>query len=112
MRLFTPATLTSVSMRPCFFSTSRIFGTDTNNTTESYPSSGPAGTTRLATVQGTPHYAMAGAYYKTLTAAGATGTASVSPTGAGTTNGWTSTVVMVNPLITVRCDFTPDSPIS
>jgi hypothetical protein len=77
-----------------------VFATDTNNSVQSYPSSGPAGFTRLATVQGTPHYAMIGVYQKALTAAGATGSASVTPTGAGTDNGWTATAVVVNPKIT------------
>jgi hypothetical protein len=77
-----------------------VFVTDTNATTESYPSSGPAGMTLLATRQGVPSgpYVMVGAYYEALTSAAATGTNSVSPTPSGiTTNGWISTALIVNP---------------
>jgi hypothetical protein len=77
-----------------------VFVTDTNGTTESYPSSGPAGMTLLATRQGVPSgpYVMVGAYYKALIASGATGTNSVSPTPSGiTTNGWITTALVVRP---------------
>jgi hypothetical protein len=77
-----------------------IFITDTNGVTESYPSSGPTGMTRLGTRQGVPSspYVMVGAYYKALIASGATGTNSVSPTPSGiTTNGWITTSLVVRP---------------
>jgi hypothetical protein len=77
-----------------------VFITDTNGTTETYPTSGPAGMTRLATRQGVPSspYVMVGAYYEALSSAGATGTNSVSPTPSGiTTNGWITTALIVNP---------------
>jgi hypothetical protein len=77
-----------------------VFVTDTNGTTESYPSSGPAGMTLLATRQGVPSgpYVMVGAYYEALTSAAATGTNSVSPTPSGITiNGWITTALIVNP---------------
>jgi hypothetical protein len=77
-----------------------VFVTDTNGTTESYPSSGPAGMTRVATRQGVPSgpYVMVGGYYEALTSTAATGTNSVSPTPSGiTTNGWISTSLIVNP---------------
>jgi hypothetical protein len=77
-----------------------VFVTDTNGTTESYPSAGPAGMTLLATRQGVPSgpYVMVGAYYEALTSAAATGTNSVSPTPSGITiNGWITTALVVNP---------------
>jgi hypothetical protein len=77
-----------------------VFITDTNGTTESYPSSGPAGMTLLATRQGVPSgpYVLVGAYYKALTSAAATGTNSVSPTPSGITiNGWITTALVINP---------------
>lgn len=75
-----------------------IFGTDTNQLSEAYPSSGPAGMTLVAQKQGTPLYAMAGIYSQALTSTAATGTRQVSPTPSGiTTNGWTTISLIVNP---------------
>jgi hypothetical protein len=77
-----------------------VFVTDTNGTTESYPPSGPAGMTLLATRQGVPSgpYVLVGGYYQALTSTAATGTNSVSPTPSGITiNGWITTALIVNP---------------
>jgi hypothetical protein len=77
-----------------------IFGTDCNNTVEQYPSAGPAGTTLVNQIQGTPHYSMGGVYTEVLAADGATGTRVVSPTPSGiTVNGWIATTAVVQPLL-------------
>lgn len=75
-----------------------VFITDTNNTVEAYPSTGPSGTTFVGYAQGTPHYAMTGVYSQVLASTSATGTKSVSPTPSGiTTNGWATTSLIINP---------------
>jgi hypothetical protein len=75
-----------------------IFQTDTANSVQSYPSgSPPSGMTLAAQVQGGSHYSLTGAYQQTLSAGGATGTKTVTPTGASTSNGWSATQIMVNP---------------
>lgn len=85
------------------------YATDTNGTTETYPTSGPAGMTRITTRQGysAGPYAMTGAYSQALTAAGATGTKTVSPAPSGiTTNGWVATSLMVAPNPVAAVDTT------
>lgn len=78
-----------------------MFCTDTNGVTESYPSgSPPSGMTLVGSQQGVPGgpYAMVGAYKQALSSTAATGSKTVSPTPSGiTTNGWTTTSLIVNP---------------
>jgi hypothetical protein len=77
-----------------------LLSTDTNGTVESYPSAGMSGFTLVGSqigIAGAP-FNLAGAYSKALVAAGATGSSTVTPTGAGTSNGWSSTALIVNPL--------------
>jgi hypothetical protein len=76
-----------------------MLSTDTNGTVESYPSAGMTGFTLVASQIGiAAPFVLAGAYSKALVAAGATGASTVTPTGAGTSNGWVSTALLVNPL--------------
>jgi hypothetical protein len=75
-----------------------LFGTDTNNTAESYPSTPPTGMTFIAQKQGGGLYAMLAAYSQALSSTAATGTKQITPTPSGiTTNGWTATALIVNP---------------
>jgi hypothetical protein len=76
-----------------------MLSTDTNGTVESYPAAGMTGFTLVGSQIGiAAPFVLAGAYSKALVAAGATGASTVTPTGAGTSNGWVSTALLVNPL--------------
>jgi hypothetical protein len=76
-----------------------VYCSDSNAKTQAYPSSGPSTFTQVATVQGADKYSVLGAYWKTITAGGSTGSVSVSPTPSTTTNGWTAVQLMFKPLV-------------
>lgn len=81
-----------------------IFAADTNGVGQSYPSAGPAGMTRQGTAQGPVSYAMVGVYSQPLNSGAATGTRSVTPTGAAGQNGWVTVSAVANPVAVVDVD--------
>jgi hypothetical protein len=78
-----------------------IFASDINGTPstapfQDYPSSGPTGMTKVNSVRGSGNFFIAGVYSRALTSAGATGTRTVTPSNAGTENGWAAGQLLIN----------------
>lgn len=78
-----------------------VFASDVNNSTQSYPSSGPSGMTLVASQEGGNSYALAGAYSLVLASSGATGTKTVTPTGASGSNGWVTASILIDAPVSV-----------
>lgn len=77
-----------------------FFGSDINNVTQAYPTSGPSGMTLVQSIKGDGNYVLTGVYSQALTAAGSTSSKAVSPTPSSSTNGWVAVLAQINPATT------------
>jgi hypothetical protein len=80
-----------------------LFSCDTNNNAETYPSSSGSAT---LVAQRQDQYSLVGMYQQALSAAGATGSLTVTPSGTNTSNGIATVGALVNPGAAATTDTT------
>jgi hypothetical protein len=82
-----------------------LFGVDANGNVQTYP--GTSGSMSLVNqAQSGSGYSLQAVYSEALTAAGATGTRTVTPSGTNTSNGWATLPVIINPATAPAIDST------
>lgn len=73
------------------------FAADANGNAQTFPTSNDTGETVVAQQQAPTRYATAAVYQQGLTAGGATGAESVTPSGTNTSNGWATVSILFAP---------------